>query len=95
MLISDEAIWDKLKEEIIEEALQIVGLSALNPLGKLGVYLIGKFLDKFVKPRFDIGVAHGIKHWVKTFESRKLKEIDDAVANKDRGKVISIIDKLK
>lgn len=89
-----EFLWDIAKEEIIERALLSVGLSALNPWGKAASFLIGKFLDKFVKPQYHLSVAQGVKKWAEVEGKRKLKEMDDAIASNDRGKVIDIIDSL-
>ncbi len=91
---SAEFLWDLAKEEIIERALLLVGLSALGPGGKVVSFLVGRFLDKVVKPQYHLSVAQGVKKWAEIEGKKKLKEMDDAIANNDRGKVIDIIDSL-
>ena len=91
----EDLIWNKFQDEIIEEVLLTVGLSAINPMGKVATYFVKKFLGRFVRPRYDISVANAHGAWVKHFEENKLKELNEAINGKDRDKVIDIIDSLK
>lgn len=63
-------------------------------MGKVVIFFAGKFLDKFVKPQYHIGVAHGIEHWTETVGKKKLKELDDAISNQDRDTAIDVIDSM-
>ena len=91
----DEKIWALTKDVIIKKALVQLGLSAINPVGKVMVYVGGYLLEKFVKPHYQEGVAQGIKVWSQHFEAKKLRELDEAIKDGDRETTLDILDSLK
>lgn len=90
-----EGLWDLSKAKIIERVLLSVGLSTLSPWSKILMYILGKFLDKYIKPEYDKTIANQHKVYREHIESLKLGKINDAINSQDTSSTIHIIDTLK
>jgi len=90
-----EAIYNLAKDKIVLLALGKLGLSIISPWGKFAGAIVGKLLDKFVRPALVQAVALGIKSYREGTEAKKIEELEDAVKQMDADRARAILDSLK